>query len=350
VGSHLIQSLLSKGKKVRALYRQAVPIFAGSEQCEWIQGDILDPIGLTDALAGVDYVYHCAAIVSFAPGAATKMLQSNVEGTANVVNACLVQKIKKLIFVSSVGVYSPAEKFVESDVWKTLPSEHDWFPSWSKRIGEILLESYKVQYNYDNWSIIRPANIFGDYDDFSGGGTVISSTIKKIYEANENDTIECWGDGSPIRDFVYGADVADAIFKLYTNNIKDVVNFGSGEEITIKSMVENLVEISGKNLKIQWDPSKPNGDMRRQMDVTKQKEYNLLPETSFKRALNRTYYYYASRFPNPNLKIYTKDLLDKGYYIGDLDEIIDDLGEVYGNLDESDKERISEIHKNNFVE
>ena len=103
VGSHLIQSLLSKGKKVRALYRQAVPLFAGSEQCEWIQGDILDPIGLTEALAGVDYVYHCAAIVSFAPGAAAKMLQSNVDGTANVVNACLVQNIKKLIFVSSVA-------------------------------------------------------------------------------------------------------------------------------------------------------------------------------------------------------------------------------------------------------
>jgi uncharacterized protein YbjT (DUF2867 family) len=63
VGSHLIQSLLAKGKKVRALYRQSVPVFAGSEQCEWIQGDILDPIGLTAALEGVDYVYHCAAIV-----------------------------------------------------------------------------------------------------------------------------------------------------------------------------------------------------------------------------------------------------------------------------------------------
>ncbi len=95
VGSHLIQSLLSKGKKVRALYRQAVPVFAGAEQCDWVKGDILDPIGLNEALEGVDYVYHCAAIVSFAPGAAEKMLHSNVEGTANVVNACLTQKVKK---------------------------------------------------------------------------------------------------------------------------------------------------------------------------------------------------------------------------------------------------------------
>ena len=259
-------------------------------------------------------------------------LYPSLKINTEVINQC-AKRNTWLIFVSSVGVYSPAEKFVESDVWKTLPSEHDWFPSWSKRIGEILLESYKVQYNYDNWSIIRPANIYGDYDDFSGNGTVISSTIKKVYEANDGDTIECWGDGSPIRDFVYGGDVAEAIFKLYTQRIKDTVNFGSGEEITIKSMVENLVEISGKNLNIKWDPTKPNGDLRRQMDVTKQKEYNLLPETSFKKGLRKSYYYHISRFPNPDLKIFPKNLFDNGYYIGDLDEIFTDMGELDAQID-----------------
>ena len=224
-----------------------------------------------------------------------------------------------LIFVSSVGVYSPSEVFVESDVWKTLPSEHDWYPSWSKRVGELLLESYKVQYGYDKWSIIRPANIFGDYDDFSGNGTVISSTIKKIWEAK--DEIECWGDGSPIRDFVYGEDVANAIYKMYINQIKDIVNFGAGEEITIKSMIESLVKISGKNLTIKWDSSKPNGDLRRQMDVTKQTQYGLLPTISFERALERTYYYYTSQFKPENLKFTPKELFDRGYYIGTLDEI-----------------------------
>jgi GDP-L-fucose synthase len=231
-----------------------------------------------------------------------------------------------LIFVSSVGVYSPAESFVESDVWKTLPSEHDWYPSWSKRVGELLLESYKVQYGYDKWSIIRPANIFGDYDDFSGNGTVISSTIKKIWEAT--DKLECWGDGSPIRDFVYGEDVAEAIYKIYTDRINDIINFGSGEEITIKSMIESLVEISGKNLTIEWDSTKPNGDLRRQMDVTKQKQYDLLPTIPFKRALERTYYYYISQFKRDDLSFIPKELFDKGYYIGTIDEIFDNDEEL----------------------
>jgi GDP-L-fucose synthase len=197
-----------------------------------------------------------------------------------------------LLFVSSVGVYAPSETFIEDDVWKTLPSENDWFPSWSKRMGELLLQAYKVQYGYNKWGIIRPANIFGDYDDFSGNGTVISSTIKKIFESEKE--IVCWGDGSPIRDFVYGGDVADAIIQMSENEIHDIVNFGSGEQITIKSMVEKLVEISDKNLSIVWDSTKPNGDMKRQMDITKQKKYDLLPKLGFDHALFNTYEYYKN--------------------------------------------------------
>lgn len=235
-----------------------------------------------------------------------------------IINQCHKRNIW-LVFMSSVGVYSPAELFIEDDVWKTLPSENDWFPSWSKRMGEILLEAYKVQYGYDKWSIIRPANIYGDYDDFSGNGTVISSTIKKIWESEH--TIECWGDGSPIRDFVYGGDVADACIQLFENEINDVVNFGAGVEITIKSMVESLVEISGKNLTIKWDPSKPNGDLRRQMDVTKQKNYGLLPKKSFEDGLRSTYTYYISQFDNSELNFKIKDFIDCGYYFGKTEEL-----------------------------
>ena len=198
-----------------------------------------------------------------------------------------------LVFMSSVGVYAPAETFVEDSVWKTLPGEADWFPSWSKRMGEILLEAYRVQYNYHNWAIIRPANIFGEYDDFSGKGTVIASTIKKIVEAR-GDSIEAWGDGSPIRDFVYGGDVADAVLDLYKRKLHTTINFGAGEEITIKQMIESLIRISGKDLKIDWNTSKPNGDSRRQMDTTKQEQVGLLPKLGFEKALEKTYEYYIS--------------------------------------------------------
>jgi GDP-L-fucose synthase len=209
-----------------------------------------------------------------------------------LINICAIKNIW-LIFVSSVGVYSPSESFVEDDVWKTLPSESDWYPSWSKRMGELLLESYNIQYNYENWAIIRPANIFGEFDDFSGKGTVISTMIKKVEEAD--GYVEAWGDGTPIRDFVYASDVADAIIDMYERTMrKTIVNFGSGEERTISNIVTDIIGVSGKKLDIRWDSTKPNGDLRRKMDTNKQKSLALMPKTKFVEALNKTYHYYLN--------------------------------------------------------
>jgi GDP-L-fucose synthase len=249
-----------------------------------------------------------------------------------IINQCYKRDVW-LVFMSSVGVYAPAEKFVEDDVWKTLPSEHDWFPSWSKRTGELLLEAYKVQYGYNKWSIIRPANIFGSYDNFGDGSTVIASTIKKIHEAK--DKIVCWGDGSSTRDFVFGKDVANAVSQLYEHKINDIVNFGSGIEITIKSMVESLVKVSGKNLTIEWDTTKPNGDLRRQMDTTKQEHYNLLPKTNFDDALDQTYSHYVSQFIGDELSFNVTEFLEKGFHVGKTNEIFgEDKTEFYDKINE----------------
>jgi GDP-L-fucose synthase len=252
-------------------------------------------------------------------------LYPSLKINTEIINQCAKRNIW-LVFVSSVGVYSPAEKFIEEDVWKTLPSENDWYPSWSKRIGELLLESYKIQYGYDNWAIVRPANIFGDFDDFSGNGTVISSTVKKIWESNGE--IDCWGDGSPIRDFVYGKDVAIAVKKIWENKIHDIINFGSGKEITIKEMVESLVKISGKDIKINWDITKPSGDLKRLMDVTKQEKYDLLPSTDFYDALTKTYSYYTNQFKQNKIDLnIRKFLTEGGFYFGKTDNIINDKDE-----------------------
>ncbi len=179
VGSHLIQSLLIKGKKVRALYRQSVPVFAGSDQCEWIKGDILDPIGLTEALRGVDYVYHCAAIVSFAPGAAAKMLQSNVEGTANVVNACLVQQIKKLIFVSSVaalGRIRENEAIDETMNWT--PETSNSVYGQSKYLAE--LEVWRAMEEGLPMAIVNPVIILGAGDWNNGSSGIFKSAYNEF--------------------------------------------------------------------------------------------------------------------------------------------------------------------------
>ena len=195
-----------------------------------------------------------------------------------------------LVFMSSVGVYEPAEEFVEDTVWKTLPSPNDWFPSWSKRIPELYLEAYKVQHGYDKWTIVRPANIFGEYDNFGEGATVIGATCRKIYDAV--DEIEAWGDGTPTRDFIYAGDVADGCIKCLEKELHITTNLGSGEEISIKRMIETVSKVSGKEIKINWDTSKPNGDMRRKMSTKIQEQFGLLPKLGFEEGIKETYKYY----------------------------------------------------------
>jgi GDP-L-fucose synthase len=293
VGTHLLKKCLNEGYKV-----VGVDLKKGKQLpttgWEFVQEDLTKPFAIESLFMNHKFeaVFNCFGIKGSPIRAKDKpvdFLYPSFKINTEIINQCALQNIW-LVFVSSVGVYAPAEKFEEDSVWKTLPGEADWFPSWSKRMGEILLEAYSVQYNYHNWAIIRPANIFGEYDDFTGKGTVIASTIKKIVEAT--DEIEAWGDGSPIRDFVYAGDVADAILRLYTSKIHTTINFGAGEEITIKSMIETLIKISGKDLKINWNTSKPNGDLRRQMDTTKQEQIGLLPTLGFESALKKTYEYY----------------------------------------------------------
>ena len=207
-----------------------------------------------------------------------------------------------LIFVSSVGVYSPAEKFVEGDVWKTLPSENDWYPSWSKRVGELLLESYKVQYGYDKWSIIRPANIFGDYDDFSGNGTVISSTIKKIWESD--GTLECWGDGTPMREFLHVDDLADAChFCMMNYDSGDIINVGTGIDITIRELTEKICDVIGYNGPIVWNESKPNGTMRKVLNVSKINKLGWKSQISLDEGLKNTYEWYKQNINTVRIRV-----------------------------------------------
>jgi GDP-L-fucose synthase len=297
VGTHLLKKCLNEGYKV-----VGVDLKKGKQLpttgWEFVQEDLTKPFAIESLFMNhkFDAVFNCFGIKGSPIRAKDKpvdFLYPSFKINTEIINQCALQNIW-LVFVSSVGVYAPAEKFEEDSVWKTLPGEADWFPSWSKRMGEILLEAYSVQYNYHNWAIIRPANIFGEYDDFTGKGTVIASTIKKIAEAETQ--IEAWGDGSPIRDFVYAGDVADAVLDLYKRKLHTTINFGAGEEITIKQMIESLIKISGKDLTINWNTSKPNGDLRRQMDTTKQEQIGLLPKLGFEKALEKTYTYYANHY------------------------------------------------------
>jgi GDP-L-fucose synthase len=213
----------------------------------------------------------------------------------NMIKASFEANVDWFVYMSSVGVYAPADVMHEDSVWNTMPSKNDWHPGWAKRIGELTLDSLKIQYNWKNWSVIRPSNIYGLYDNFSENATVIAANTWKVFNTT-SDKIICWGDGSAKRDFVFSEDVAQSVIDVTEKEVNDVINFGSANAVTIKETIETIVKnyqtITDISLKIEWDSSKPNGDLLRCLGSKKQEHYGILPKTSLNNGIMKTLTHY----------------------------------------------------------
>jgi len=237
--------------------------------------------------SGQDYVFNIIGIKGSPKACAEQpadfmvpMLQFNT----NMMEAARKANVKWYLYTSSVGVYSPADVFYEDDVWKTFPSPNDKFAGWAKRMGELQSEAYSIQYGLNNISIVRPANIFGKYDNFNPvNSMVIPSLIRK---AQENDVLEVWGDGSPIRDFIFADDVADSMIKCVENKVTVPVNLGSGKGYSIKELVEVVVKCSGKdNLEVKWLVDKGNGDAIRIMSTERAESFGIKTNTTLEEGI-----------------------------------------------------------------
>jgi GDP-L-fucose synthase len=239
---------------------------------------------------GQDIVFHLAGI----KGSPQRCMESPasfsvpmIQFNANMVEAAYNAGVEWFLYTSSVGVYHPAEVFVEDDVWKTFPSENDWYAGWAKRIGEMNVDAYMKEYNWNKCSIVRPANVYGPNDNFGQWSMVVPSLIKK---AMENDVLEVWGDGSPIRDLIYAEDVARGMIHMVENKVTEPVNLGSGIGVTIKEVAEIIADYFGKEIK--WDTTKPMGDMKRLLSMDRAKTYGFTPTTDLKEGIIKTIEWY----------------------------------------------------------
>ena len=179
VGKHLIQALVQKGTPVTGLYRSAIPKFDGAEKANWIQADILDIVALEEAMQGIQQVYHCAAIVSFDSKNTKQLHQTNIEGTANVVNACLNQGIEKLLFVSSVaalGRIRENEAINETMNWTEETSNSAYGKS--KYLAEM--EVWRGIGEGLNAVIVNPVIILGSGDWLKGSSAIFKSAYDEF--------------------------------------------------------------------------------------------------------------------------------------------------------------------------
>ena len=296
VGKHLVDMCLDKGYYVRGVDirlddRYLEEKYWG-DNFDFFQADLRDFDRCKVLVDDIDVVFHVAGVKGSPKRAAeqpndyfTPMLQMNT----NIAEASRLEGVDWYVYTSTVGVYQPAEVFKEDDVWTTYPSENDKYAGWVKRLGELQLDCFETHYGLKNYSIVRPANIYGEYDEFGEESTVIASLVKKGYH---NDLLSVWGDGTPIRDFIHAEDVARGILMSYENKITEPINLGSGDGVRIKDIASIVATHYGKE--IEYDTTKPNGDNKRLMDMTRANSYGFYPEVDLETGIKRVIKYYES--------------------------------------------------------
>ena len=296
VGKHLVDMCLDKGYYVRGtdirLDDRYLEERYWGDNFDFFQADLRNFDRCKILVDDIDVVFHVAGVKGSPKRAAeqpndyfTPMLQMNT----NMAEAARLQGVDWYVYTSTVGVYQPAKVFKEDDVWKTYPSENDKYAGWVKRLGELQLDCFETHYGLKNYSIVRPANIYGEYDEFGEESTVIASLVKKGYH---NDLLSVWGDGTPIRDFIHAEDVARGILMSYENQITEPINLGSGDGVRIKDIASIVATHYGKE--IEYDTTKPNGDNKRLMDMTRANSYGFYPEVDLETGIKRVIKYYES--------------------------------------------------------
>ncbi|MDB3943897.1 NAD(P)-dependent oxidoreductase [Candidatus Pelagibacter sp.] len=220
-------------------------------------------------------------------------MMSNLYCAVNLLYASQKNNVKRYLYTSTYGVYGKSLKMKEENVWKTFPSEHDKYAGWAKRMGELQVEAYQKEYNFDGLHIVRPANIYGPNLNYNPKNSmVVASLIKRILD--KENPLKVWGDGSNIRDFIYCDDVASAMINVVKKNIKKPINIGSGKGVSIKQLIKKIInsKFVKNKPKIVYDLSKNSGDKKRVL-ITKFAEKNgIINKTSLKDGIDQSILWY----------------------------------------------------------
>jgi len=244
----------------------------------------------------IDYVILAAARVGGIqaniemPG---EFLYENLQIQNNIIHLSYVNKVKKLLFFGSSCVYPKdceqpmKEEFLLTG--KLEPTNEGY--ALAKIAGIKVLESYYKQYGFKSVSIM-PCNLYGTNDSFHPQNAhVLSSLVRKFVDATdqEENEVNLWGTGVARREFMHVDDAANAaLFFLENRNETDFINVGWGEDVTIKELAELIAGVTGFNGKISWDSSKPDGMLKKCMDVSNMHKSGFKPKITLLEGINKT--------------------------------------------------------------
>ena len=250
-----------------------------------------------------DYVFLAAAKVGGILGNKNhkaEMIYENLMIQSNVIDSAYWSGVRKLLFLGSSCIYP---KFSEIPITENsllsghLETTNDAYAI-AKIAGIKMCQSYREQYGFNAISVM-PCNLYGINDNFDFETShVLPAMIAKFHNAqvkhSEHWKVKLWGDGSPMREFLYADDLAEACYVCMQNyNEFEHINIGSGEDVTIKELAETIAGVVGYDREIEWDTSKPNGTLRKVLNVDKIKSLGWEPKVGLREGIEKTYEWYV---------------------------------------------------------
>ncbi|MBN1819060.1 MAG: GDP-L-fucose synthase [Sedimentisphaerales bacterium] len=257
-----------------------------------------------------DVVIHLAAVVGGIganrehPG---EFFYKNLMMGVQLIEQGRLRGVEKFVAIGTVCAYpkfTPVP-FKEEAIWDGYPEETNAPYGLAKKMLLVQSQAYRQEYGF-NSIFLLPVNLYGPGDNFDPASShVIPAIIKKCIDAVDrgDPMIECWGTGSASREFIYAADAAEGILLATERyNKPEAVNIGSGFEITIKDLVHKIADLAGFTGEIHWDSSKPDGQPRRCLDVSRAKaEFGFGAQTGFDEGLKVTVGWYKQKSKGQNI-------------------------------------------------
>jgi len=248
-----------------------------------------------------DYVFLAAAKVG-GIGANSEypaeFIHDNLMIQTNVIDSAYRSGVKKLIFLGSSCIYPkfPKMPITEDQLLEgQLESSNDAYAI-AKIAGIKMCQAYRKQYGFNAISVM-PTNLYGPNDNFDHNSShVLPALISKFdgsLEKSKHWVVKLWGDGSPKREFLHVDDLVEALVVCMDKyDSDDIINIGTGEDVTIKELAETIVDVVGYENDYEWDISKPNGTPRKVLNVDKMKSLGWEPKISLRDGIESTYEWY----------------------------------------------------------